>query len=218
MGLHEAEQHMLLAAEVFEKKEWAKFEELLPDLNPISTFGQGIGCPAGITPTHCLFFLHTTTILHKALWVDAPVSTVQAILEKQREDPLERNLLSTANGEQFLPLHVAAGASDSLEVVKILTSSFPIALLATDEDGHRPIDIIQLGGCIDGQPPRKHIAEILMYLNSQQNLSKCPGPGCAITISKSLPSLKKCSRCQAIAYCSVNCQRKSWKKHKVSCK
>jgi len=30
--------------------------------------------------------------------------------------------------------------------------------------------------------------------------------------------LKKCKSCKAVYYCSIECQKKDWKNHKVNCK
>ena len=34
---------------------------------------------------------------------------------------------------------------------------------------------------------------------------------------ESTSNLKKCSRCRNVSYCSIECQRTDWKRHKVDC-
>ncbi|KAF7352396.1 MYND-type domain-containing protein [Mycena venus] len=49
-----------------------------------------------------------------------------------------------------------------------------------------------------------------MILPSKDRCYCCDGPG--------NPELRKCSRCQLARYCSSECQRLDWKKHKKMCK
>ncbi|KAJ7148884.1 hypothetical protein C8R46DRAFT_916588, partial [Mycena filopes] len=41
---------------------------------------------------------------------------------------------------------------------------------------------------------------------------------CNNEASESRKSLKKCARCELTRYCSVDCQRQDWKRHKDCCK
>ncbi|QLI68588.1 uncharacterized protein G6M90_00g043450 [Metarhizium brunneum] len=40
---------------------------------------------------------------------------------------------------------------------------------------------------------------------------------CGSAAAKDGGSLKKCMRCQAVKYCSTECQKKDWKKHRMEC-
>merc|ERR1712232_153069 len=89
-------------------------------------------------------------------------------------------------------------------------------------------------------PPRQHHVEHLYYWMSKvrKRIIKATGhgatvlgsePGCQSVTnacgycgldyvdSSRTPSLKKCSRCMSIAYCSQECQRSHWKTHKPTC-
>ena len=33
----------------------------------------------------------------------------------------------------------------------------------------------------------------------------------------SVPAIKKCSKCKKVAYCTIDCQKKDWKRHKAEC-
>jgi hypothetical protein len=127
-NLSEDEQALLLAAQVFSAKEWSAFEELLPDLEDIPAFGHfvdGREVPE-IHPYKCLMYpSEKTSCIQNAIWADAPLSTIKAIVEKCKVDPKKRNILATCDEDGYLPLHVAAGVSEDLEVVKFLLCSYP---------------------------------------------------------------------------------------------
>jgi len=214
---------MLLAAEVFEAKEWTEFSNLLPDLNFVSTFGctgagsEDHGVP-GITARMCLMYVHGTTLLHKALWADAPQSIVSAILEKCQEDPLKRDVLSHASEEEgMLPLHIAAGACDDFDVVKELIDRRPAALLSKDMEGNLPIDIIRRGGRVEGMPERINAGAILKLFEAEQKKAKCGNQICGKKAGAAGVTLKACGACKSVSYCSVACQKGDWKLHKRCC-
>lgn len=48
------------------------------------------------------------------------------------------------------------------------------------------------------------------------SLSACRN--CGAGPAKNGGQLKKCARCREVAYCSVECQKKDWKKHRMECK
>ena len=213
---------MLLAASVFEKSEWAAFAELLPDLNYISCFGcTGSGSAehevASITPSSCLFFVQGTTVLHKALWAGAPSDVIRAIVAKGKEDPMKRNMASVfSTDETFIPLHVAAGACDDVALVETIASMYEPGVFAKEGDGHMPIDILRLGGHIEGLPERVNTKMIETLLVNLARVSKCNS--CYKKIGTEGVALKKCGACKCVAYCSLECQKSDWKMHKKSCK
>lgn len=51
-------------------------------------------------------------------------------------------------------------------------------------------------------------AAMLKKLKGQRSCDQC---------LKVFAKLKKCSRCQAVQFCSVECQKTHWKKHKLVC-
>jgi hypothetical protein len=217
----EEEQHMLICGSVFEKKEWSAFNDALPDLNDISCFGvTESGSPDSsnpkITASFNLFYTHGTTILHKALWNCADRSTIQAILLKNKEDPLKRNLCTVCTPEEkFYPLHLAAGACDDIDTFKDLIEANPLQVFAEDDDGLTPQQILSRGGRIEGQPPRVNTDAIMRLLISARTLAKCNN--CNKRFGPAV-SLRKCGACKAVAYCKTDCQRADWKAHKTHCK
>jgi len=46
----------------------------------------------------------------------------------------------------------------------------------------------------------------------------CDNPACKSLPELSYPPLKDCSRCQSISYCSPQCQKAHWPRHKTACK
>jgi len=60
------------------------------------------------------------------------------------------------------------------------------------------------------------VLEIEQLIQSTTNPNeRCYNPSCGNT---SLQTLKRCSRCQVVLYCSVSCQRSHWPLHKKKCK
>ena len=54
---------------------------------------------------------------------------------------------------------------------------------------------------------------------SAPNDDRCPVPGCGVPCGDvAAEGLKKCSRCQRVAYCSKGCQTAAWPEHKKECK
>ena len=217
--LGEDEKALLLAAQVFGAKEWASFEELLPDFEDIPAFGENVAGTSipGINPTKCLMYpTENTTCIMNALWADAPVSTLRAIVTKCKEDPKGRNILATMDEDGYLPLHVAAGASDDLEVVKFLLSSYPRAAMVADSAGMKPVDIIKRHGQLEGRPERKNVGAIREaiegVMGNYKRLHACYRCG------KDDVPLKKCSACKYVSYCGRECQKADWKSHKEVCK
>ena len=69
--------------------------------------------------------------------------------------------------------------------------------------------------------PKEDLSEFLTHLTPEimeefvERIEK--EQGCESCGKKSV-SLKKCSRCKKVKYCSVECQTKDWKSHKIGCK
>ena len=217
---------LLLSIKVFSSSEWPSFLGLLPDLEYLPCFGcTGLGEAnseevkddvIGIEPNKCLFYLpEEGTILHKALWLGAPVDVLEAIISKNSEDPLKRNLCSTIDSEGNLPLHVAAAALDSAPLLLSLISLHPASVNALNSDGMTPLQIHEAGATVEGLPPRLNSSEIGFILSerhaSYTRLNCCAGCGKG-------EELKRCTRCMEIVYCGKECQRKHWKEHKKACK
>jgi len=55
---------------------------------------------------------------------------------------------------------------------------------------------------------------LLLYFPG--TLNKCCQPGCEKK-EQTLNQFKLCSRCKKVCYCTLECQRKAWRKHKVQC-
>ena len=126
-------------------------------------------------------------------------------------------MLAVADEDGYLPLHVVAGAGDDVDICNLLISAYPKATQVRDKQGMRPLDILEAGGGIEGQKERKNVGKIRDSIDkATSSYRRCYT--CYTCGKDEDCSLKKCSACKYVSYCSVECQRKDWKKHKSVCK
>jgi len=69
--------------------------------------------------------------------------------------------------------------------------------------------------CDDQNLMGKERAEVIR-IHTASPFARCANPSCT-EVEVQVKQFKKCSRCNAVAYCSTNCQKEQWPTHRARC-
>ncbi|KAI0309823.1 hypothetical protein OF83DRAFT_1279001 [Amylostereum chailletii] len=155
------------------------------------------GCPPDVEDI-CRY----TALDHASMVVAGKDELIRILLERGAQ-PNHQNIYG------MTPIAGAIMAGNTLAVDLLM--EFGADLTISDADGTRSSDIYVTGG---PQVP----AVISKWLRARQGTTAPRAERMCEACGKTSGSLKQCSACHTVLYCSTVCQRGHWKKHKPSCK